>query len=371
MSGPLVLHVAAVEFTASRLLRPQLTYLAGLGYEVRLACAPERGDFSSDLGDFDPIAVDFPRSLHPLAMGNAALKLRQIVNRIQPALVHFHSPAAAIPGRAVLSIGRHSPRLVYTVHGFLHTWDARSLRDRVVDRTERLLSRWTDTLLFQSAEDHTHAREVGYRGRLEYLGNGVPDELFETEASHGRNGPLQVVFVGRLVREKGVGELLEAARRLPDVQWTIVGDALPSDRDSVADDVERASRESGARIRWVGMVPPDGVRRHLTEADLLVLPSWREGVPRSVIEAMASGLPVVATAIRGCRELVEPGVNGWLVPPGDVDALADAVRTACELPAGRLSEMGAIGRAKAWECHRESEVFERIASAYRALDVVP
>lgn len=367
----MVLHVAAVEFTASRLLRPQLTYLAGLGYEVRLACAPEGADFSGDLHEFDPVAVAFPRSLDPVAMGKAALELRRIVQRIRPALVHFHSPAASIPGRTVLPIGRHTPRLVYTVHGFLHTWDAQSLRDRAIDRTERLLSRWTDALLFQSAEDHTRAQAAGYRGRLEYLGNGVPDELFEGEVARGRSGPLRVVFVGRLTREKGVGELLEAARRLPDVQWTIVGDALPSDRDSVAGDVERASMSSGGRIRWVGMVPPGCVRRHLAEADLLVLPSWREGVPRSVIEAMASGLPVVATAIRGCRELVEPGVNGWLVPPGDADALGDAIRQAYELPAGRLAGMGAMGRAKAWEFHRESEVFERMASVYRALGVAP
>lgn len=371
MSRTVVLHVAAVEFTASRLLHPQLAYLANLGYEVHLACAPEGPSFSAELLEFDPIAITFPRSLDPVAMSRAAFELRRVVRRIRPALVHFHSPAASIPGRAVLSIGRRPPRLVYTVHGFLHTWDERSVRDRAINRIERALSRSTDAVLFQSAEDHGRAAAAGYRGRLEYLGNGVPDELFEGEVARGRSGPLQVVFVGRLTREKGVGELLEATQRLPDVQWTIVGDALPSDRDSMVAEVEEASARSGGRIRWVGMVPRGHVSRYLAEADLLVLPSWREGMPRSVIEAMASGLPVIATDIRGCRELVEPGANGWLVPPGDVDALADAIRRADELPADRLARMGASGRAKAWEFHREARVFERMERVYRALGIAP
>src|SRR3954469_1761698 len=106
MNRPVILHVAAVEFTASRFLRPQLAHLASLGFDVRLACAPQGSVFAADLHAFEPVAVDFPRSLNPAAMTRAALELRRIVKRMRPALVHFHSPAASIPGRAVLSASR-------------------------------------------------------------------------------------------------------------------------------------------------------------------------------------------------------------------------------------------------------------------------
>lgn len=371
MTAPVVLHVAAVEYTAARLLRPQLSHLVSIGYDVRLACAPENVRFSDELAGFHPVRLTFPRTPAPRAMGQAAMELRRLVHRLGPSLVHFHSPAAAMPGRLALAPSRHRPRLVYTVHGFLHTWDSGSAKDRVIAQAERVMSRWTDATLFQSAEDYENARLASYKGCLIPLGNGVSDVWFDAVRNRPRRGPLHAIFVGRLTREKGVGELLAAARQLPSVRWTIVGDSLPSDRDAAREQVARFAGESNGRVRWVGSVSAEAVRSHLVDADLFVLPSWREGLPRSIIEAMASGLPVVATDIRGCRELVDPGVNGWLVPAGDFTALARAIRRAADLPVERLAAMGAAGRARAWKNHRERDVFDRIAHVYRRLGVRP
>jgi glycosyltransferase involved in cell wall biosynthesis len=241
----------------------------------------------------------------------------------------------------------------------------------MLDRGERLLSRCTDALLFQSAEDYEHARATHYRGRLVNLGNGVSDDWFGMRRRRPTAGRFHAVFVGRLTREKGIGELIAAAQCLPDVRWTIVGDSLPSDRDPARADLARFAAESNGRVRWIGMVPPAEVRSHLADADLLVLPSWREGMPRSVIEGMAAGLPVVACDVRGCRELVEPGVNGWLVPAHDAAALARAIADAAALPRDALAAMGSAGRMKAWEQHREQVVFERITRLYQQLGVAP
>jgi glycosyltransferase involved in cell wall biosynthesis len=260
---------------------------------------------------------------------------------------------------------------VYTAHGLLHSTDASTLRDRTLDRVERLLSRLTDAILFQSQEDYAHAEATGYRGELVHLGNGVGDEWFEVRPRPRVAGPLHALYVGRLVREKGVLELLEASRLVPEVRLTLVGDSLPSDRDSVVDEVEKAAATSGGRIRKLGMLPTAAVREQMADVDLLVLPSWREGVPRSVIEGMASGLPVIATDIRGCRELVSPGHNGWIVPARDAAALANALEEAAALPAERLAALGAAGRQRAWERHRESLVFERIEATYGKLGVTP
>ena len=371
LNRPVVLHVAAVEFTASRLLQPQMSYLAGLGYEVRLACAPDGQDFAENLRPFQPVPLRFPRSLDPIAMATASRSLRRIVRELRPAVVHFHSPSAALPGRAALTLGRQRPAVVYTVHGFLHQTNEPSRTDRLIDRAERWLSRVTDALMFQSGEDYGHAVATGYKGRLVMLGNGVGEEWFTVPRPKVRTGPLRVAFVGRLTREKGMRELLAATGMLPDVRWTLIGDALASDRESMSGDVRRVAAASEGSIEALGMVDQGAVRAHLADADLLVLPSWREGVPRSVIEGMAMGLPVVATDIRGCRELVVPGVNGWLVPARNSNALANAVREAAASPRERLLEMGDAGRAMALKNNRERDVFNRIAETYRDLGVVP
>lgn len=368
-----MLHVAAVEYTVSKLLRPQLEYLCEAGFEVRVACAPEGPSFSPSMARFRPVPLGFPRRADPTALLRAGVELRRLVADIGPAVVHFHSPAAAMPGRVALAAARRRPRVVYTVHGFLHTWDVPSARDRVLGRLERTISRFTDTLLFQSEEDLSKARAAGYASRLRYLGNGIGDEWFGAPPPRpaADGGSLHVAYVGRLTREKGVLQLLEAVGRLPDVRCTIVGDALATDRDGVRSEVAAAAAVSDGRIAWVGMVPPEEVRRHLSEAHVFVLPSRREGVPRSVIEAMALSLPVVATDIRGCRELVRPGVNGWLVQPRDGDDLAGALHAAASLPREELAAMGAAGRAIAFERHREAVVFDRLAEAYRELGVHP
>ena len=214
-------------------------------------------------------------------------------------------------------------------------------------------------------------RRTGYHGRLEYLGNGVADEWFDQTARHRHGRPFRAIFVGRLTKEKGVHELLWAAQNVPGVHWTIVGDALPSDRDSASAEVRVAAASSDGRVQSVGMVSPGAVRQYLTQADVLVLPSWHEGLPVSIIEAMAVGIPVIATDIRGCRELVTPGVNGWLVGAGQPTELAAAVREAASLPPDRLVAMGAAGHAIAYEHHRDIEVFRRIEHTYRRVGVNP
>jgi glycosyltransferase involved in cell wall biosynthesis len=366
-----ILHVAAVEFTASRLLRPQLHFLQQQGYRVRLACAPLGDKFVRDLQDFDPIPIAFPRSLDPLSMAKASYNLLGVVRNLQPDLVHFHTPAASLPGRLLLAPLPRRPKIVYTVHGFPHMWDTMTSRDRILHYTERLLSRWTDALLFQSREDYEHAQRAGYHGRLEYLGNGVAEEWFYPGARRMRAGPFRAVFVGRLIREKGIQELLWVVQNVPEVHWTIVGDALPTDRDSLSAEVSLVAALSGGRVERVGMVPPEGVRQYLADADVLVLPSWREGVPRSIIEAMAVGVPVIATDVRGCRELVTPGINGWLVRPRRASELAAAVREAASLSGDQLVAMGAAGQSIAREHYREVDVFRRIEQAYHYLGVSP
>ncbi len=161
--------------------------------------------------------------------------------------------------------------------------------------------------------------------------------------------PVTFVLVARLLREKGVYDFVEAARRIhvsnPDARFVLVGDR-DANPGSVSTEQLTAWQSEGV-IRWTGSVPD--VRPHLAAASVFVLPSYyREGVPRSTQEAMAMGRPVITTDAPGCRETVDEGVNGFLVPPRSPGALVQAMQRFIAQPS-LITTMGAASRRMAEE----------------------
>ena len=369
---PVLLHVAAVEYTATKLLAPQLRALQTRGYDARLACAPDGSGFDPELAEFRPVRLAFPRTPDPLAMARACGELVRIVRALRPEVVHLHTPAAALPTRMIpRRLMPGETRIVYTVHGFAHVWDRAGLRDRGLQQVERLLASRTDLLLFQSREDLAQARDHCYRSRLRYLGNGVEDSWFAIPTPTPPVRPLRLLFVGRLIREKGVLDLFEAMTSVPDVTLTVVGTELPTDRDGVEAELRGLAARSplAGRITFTGAVDKARMPDLVAEADLLVLPSYREGVPRSLIEGFAAGRPAVATDVRGCRELVRNGVTGFLVAPRQPEELAAALRGVSALPASRYLALSEAARHLASTQYRESVVFDRLCAAYAELGV--
>jgi glycosyltransferase involved in cell wall biosynthesis len=366
----LVLHVSAVQYTTELLLLPQLEALRDHGYDIRTAFAFEPGVTPPRLAAFQPVDLRFPRSPRPLLAGRALARFVATLRTLRPDLVHLHSPAAALTirclPRALLPAGT---LVAYTVHGFPFQWDAPDRRERFLERTERMLAVRTDLMLFQSQEDLAQARSRRYRSRLVYLGNGVEDEWFEVPARHRRRGPLHALFIGRLVREKGLVELLDAVEQVPDVYLTIVGRQLSSDRDGAEELVrERASSSCLAgRVRLLGSIPKTQLREEMARTDVVVLPSHREGVPRSLIEGLASGRPAIATNVRGCRELVESGRNGYLVPLRDTGALAAALQRTRDLTDSEYAALSTEARKRASLSYQERHVVDRLLRAYADL----
>ncbi|MFD2092767.1 glycosyltransferase [Blastococcus deserti] len=363
-----------MDFTAAKLLAPQLDHLTAQGYDVHVACGRTSEAHWARLASFTAHDVAFPRSPSPGRMVAATRELVDLVRHVRPALVHLHTPAAALPVRLVpRSVWPINTRIAYTVHGFPHHWPPRGRREKMVQKLEQRLAKRTDLMLFQSAEDLAEASARAYGDPLVLLGNGVQDEWFGIPATERHeNGPLRLVFVGRLVREKGILDLLEAIRDVEGVHLDLLGDALPSDRDGVADEVRRIAAELGPGAVTVhGMVDSAGVRAALARAHGLCLPSYREGVPRSVIEALAAGRPVVVSDIRGSRELVEHGENGLLYPAGDVPRLRQAVLTLRDLPPQDFQRMAAAARRGADPARRETAVYDRLVQAYQSLGIRP
>jgi glycosyltransferase involved in cell wall biosynthesis len=157
----------------------------------------------------------------------------------------------------------------------------------------------------------------------------------------------RLVTVGRLAEQKGQLLLVEAAARLgercPDFELVIVGDG------PLRGELERAIDRAGLRdrVRITGFLDNHGVRRELEAARALVLPSFAEGLPVVIMEAMALGRPVISTSIAGIPELVEPGKSGWLVPAGAVEPLVEAMAEALAADPAELDRMGRAGAARA------------------------
>jgi glycosyltransferase involved in cell wall biosynthesis len=246
---------------------------------------------------------------------------------------------------------------------------------------ERLAARCSDSILSQNEEDigTAIAERIAPPELLKWLGNGIDVTRFDRRRLSdeslqalreeiGLEADSRVVgFVGRLVEEKGILDLLEAAKSVaatvPEARFLIVGPYDEEKPDALRSDVAERYGITD-RCRFLGM--RDDMPELYALMDVLVLPSYREGFPRAPMEASAMGVPAVVTDIRGCRETVEPGVNGLLVPVGDVDALARAlVELLTDEP--RRRRMGEAGRAIAEERFDEQKVFERVLEEYERL----
>ena len=164
-------------------------------------------------------------------------------------------------------------------------------------------------------------------------------------------GPVRLVNIGRFAEQKGQVNLIEALAQLradlPDVHLTLIGDG------EMRGILEAAVRARGleAQVTFTGWVDEDRIRAELDHCHALVLPSFAEGLPMVVMEAMAAGRPVIATYIAGNPELVQDGKTGWLVPAGDVGALANAVRALACLSTEQMSEIGLVGRTRVFARH--------------------
>jgi glycosyltransferase involved in cell wall biosynthesis len=202
--------------------------------------------------------------------------------------------------------------------------------------------------------------------KLHVVRCGLDGSFLEGPPSPQPEAP-RLVCVGRLGPEKGQLLLVHAAAMLRErgvnLEIVLVGDG-PS-----RGEIERTARELGVHevIRLVGWQSSLEVHRWLSESKALVLPSFAEGIPVAAMEAMALQRPVIATYVGGIPELVRPGENGWLVPAGSIEDLADAMRDALGAPAERLDHMGKRGRQRVRERHDISVEARKLADLFETV----
>jgi len=383
VAKPRVLQLCAVDFTVKNFLADLVEFLEARGLEVHVGC--RRGEFWTDLlgRGFRMADLPFTRGANPVANARALLALRRYLARNRFDIVHVHTPIVGVLGRLAATWARVPIRL-YTAHGFYFHDEMRPALRRFCVAVERRAARWGDFVFTQSDEDRQTAIREGISppDKILTIGNGIDTQRFDParvrpeeqaalrEALGLSETAPAIGIVARIVREKGVFELAEAIaamrRDVPDVQVVLIGGALPSDRD----DSTRAFRERldalgvASRFHFTGF--RDDVAALMSLCRVYTLPSYREGMPRSILEAMAMSLPVVATAIRGCREEVVDGKTGFLVPPRDARALADRLAWLLTHP-DEAREMGRAGRERAVESFDFRLVLDRQWKVYERL----
>ncbi len=317
------------------------------GYEVHVATSAHDREHVAVIEaagfPFHPLPLS-QHGMRPLEEGRTILAIERLYRKLKPDLVHHVTIKAVIYGGIAARLAR-VPAAVFAITGLGYLYSEPGFKAR--------LARMGASVAFRAALGHPNARLIFQNpdDRAMFLREKLIDET-RTVVIKGSgvdmsafmpmpeaDGVPVILFAGRLLWKKGVGEFVEAARRLKNggvaARFVVVGYGEPSSPAAVPESQIRDWAASGL-VEWWGK--RDDMPTVFAQSHLVCLPSsYGEGVPKVLIEAAACGRAIVTTDTPGCREITRDGENGLLVPPGDVDALAAAIR--------RLAADGELRRA--------------------------
>lgn len=358
-------------------LQGRLRVLREAGFRVTLVSSP--GDLLTRTAaqeGVESVAIPMQREIAPLADLLSLLRLCWLLCRLKPDMTEFSTPKAGLVGSIAALLCR-VPARVYFLRG-LKLETSTGIKRRILLAAERLASLCSHAVLCNSESLRNEARALGVapESKLRLLGsgssNGVDVERFHPGAGSlrrrlGLSHDAHVVgFVGRLTRDKGVPELIEAFDAIlaakPNAHLLLVG-WFDASEDALSRSL-RARIESHPRIHLTGYVADTAP--YYRVMDVMVLPTWREGFPNVVLEAAATGIPVVTTLSTGSRDAVVPEVTGLLIPPGYPLAIRESVLQLLGSPERRC-RMGLAARAWVLDRYIDEHVLGRTAIYYKSL----
>jgi glycosyltransferase involved in cell wall biosynthesis len=343
------------------------------GYEVIVAThVAEQGDRITAEG-FKLIPIRLSRSSrNPFAELMAIAELVSIYRRERPDVVHHVAMKPILYGSWAAHIARQ--RVIVNAFaglGYVFTgvkWSTR-MASHVIGLMLRSAFRGSSAItMFQNSDDYETLRERGIvkPGRSTIIrGSGVDEKEF-VPCPEPPGDPV-ILLAGRMLWDKGIGEFVEAARTIKSrgtvARFVLAGRRDPSNPSSIAEAQLRGWEAEGI-LEWWGQ--RDDMPEVVRQAHIVALPSYREGLPKVLLEAAASTRPVVTTDVPGCREIVKNGENGLLVPARDAAALAEALITLIEDRNLRL-RMGARGRQMVLEAFTVRHVTSQVLDVYTKL----
>lgn len=373
-----MLIVTTVPETLSTILRDQPHFL-GRFFDLQLATSP--GAEIDQVEFQEKIRVNrirMSRGIHPSGDLVSLIRMIGLLIKKRPHIVHSYTPKAGLVTMVAAFLCR-VPIRVHTFTGLIFPTQS-SLK--------RLILIWIDRLICACAT-HVVPEGDGVKNdlacfsitnkRLEKIGYGniagvdtvhysrlvnqVAIHAAQLRALMGLNDQDFVfVFVGRLNRDKGIKELIGAFNALDKEPHLLIVGAV--DHTAPIDAATLETIERNPRIHRLGF--QTDIRPALAASDVLVLPSYREGFPNAVLQAGAMELPVIATDISGSNEVIEPGFNGWIVPPREIPPLEIAMTDAMNRPKVELEAMGKRARARIKERFEREDHWNRMLEFYTA-----
>lgn len=373
-----IVYLATTPITYERLMRGHLSFMREAGFEVTAVSAP--GPQLGEAGEREQVRVEsvaMEREISPVADVRSLVRLVALFRRLRPEVVNAGTPKAGMLGMIAAKLAG-VPVRIYTLRG-LRAETLDGPMGKVMALTEKLTSACaTDVVCVSSSlRDCYVERGLAGREKTAVLGdgssNGVDAARFEfsTEtrselrqaAGISEDAPV-IGFVGRLVHDKGIAELVAAfdlvRETIPDAVLLLVGDHEEGDP---VDDATKARIDSGDGIRVTGYLPD--ASRHYSAFDVLAFASRREGFPNAPLEAASAGVPTVGFDATGTRDAIVDGETGMLVPQGDVQALADGLRTYLSDVRLRLNH-GLAARERAERDFNPRRVWHLLEAKYRS-----
>jgi len=362
------------------LLFNQLKFLKELGYNVYAVCSS--GSLIKDVEKqgIKVKTIDFNRGFNLFAHLIAFFKLFFYFKKEKFNIVHTHTPVPGFLGQSAAKMAG-VPMIINTIHGFYFQERDSWLKRNFLISIEKIAAKCSNLIFSQNKEDiKTATKEKIYNSqKIKYLGNGIDVQKFngkrfskefidKKKRELNLNSNFKIIgIIGRLVKEKGYLELFEAFKevlnRFPDIILLVIGPEEPKKKDKIKQNVVK-NYGIGKNVLFLGQ------RTDIDELyplfDIFVLPSHREGFPRTIIEALAMERPVLATDIRGCREIIESGKTGILIPLKNPEKIAEAIIYLFENPE-KAKEMGRKGREKTKREFDEKIIFSRIKKEYQRL----
>ncbi len=352
---------------------PLLTALRDAGHEVVAMAPPHDGRTAGALSELGIRFVPVPlrrTGIDPVQDLKSIAAIRRILieEKVDAFFGYTVKPVVyGLIAAKLAGVQRRSVMVTGLGHAFIEG-SGHSLVSKIVQNLYRVSLRFADRVIFHNADDRQLFYDRGLvprDGRAVVVdGSGVDTEHFKP-LSEPTTSPVRFLLIGRLLAEKGINEYVEAARRLkethPTAECHLVG-GVDSNPSGIGIEQVRAWESEGI-IKYTDHV--DDVRPAIDACTVYVLPSYREGMPRTVLEAMAMGRPVLVTNVAGCRETVVDGYNGYSVSVRSAGSLASGMRRAIS-DAEELSEMGRRSREMAVERFDVARINERMLEALGA-----
>ncbi len=365
-----VLFCATVDYHFKAFHLPFMKWFQEQGWEVHVAA---NGDLKLP---YVNKKYNIPIQRSPLNIKNvkAFHELKSIINNNKYRIIHCHTPMGGMLARlAALRARKHGAKVIYTAHGFHFCQGSPSLNWIIFYPVERTLARGTDCLITINKEDYTRALSHGFKAGNIVCVHGVgvdtgrfkPKEIGNKKELRQKNGykpeDFLMVYVAEFNKNKNQQFLLRVLARLkktvPHVRLLLAGNG------PMLDYCRQLSQELDVsdRVEFLGY--RKDIEKVLPMCDLAVAASFREGLPVNIMEAMACGLPVVATNNRGHKELVYNGESGWLIRSGDIDEMSakiEMIARDCNLQ----NRLGNLGREIVEGKYAINRILDKMSAIY-------